>query len=735
MPTGTTVVGLLGTARPRRHFPLRSLAVVTALLSVAVGLSHAAPAAAASPLALGVRATFDTRLGGNWAQTGTWEPFSSPAVGDVTGDRVPELVSATVDGSVTARSLPGGAVRWRTDLGRVAVHSSPVLADVGGDGKADVVVGGLDGKVYWLDGPTGRVVRTFAEMWPLYCPAGVDCRPHGFFATPAVVDIDGDGRPEIVAPSWDHTVYAWKPDGRLVFRTYLEDTLWSSPTVADIDGNGTQEIILGGDIWQGNPFGFPPGGLVWVLQADGRPYPGYPRFVSGQVIWSSPAVVDLDGDGALDIVVGTGTHDPFGDGPAVRKIYALTARTGRPLAGWPVQLEGRAVSSPAIGDLDGDGRRDVAITSEGGWVYAFGPDGRPLWRVCGLADEPCGTKATHGSVVIADLDADGRQEAIAALDADLRVLDGATGELRASDRFPDRTYWPAAAPTVADIGGQATVVTQTIHAPTEHTGPAGAGDVVRLRLLSTGKPLCRADWPAFKRSARRNATIPAGPDAVTPFGCARPFLAQQYRDFLGRSIDANGLAYWSARLDQGWSGPRVIQALMDSNEFGRVRAPLVRLTVGLTGGPPTDAARFASIVARYRSGTPLATIAGGLVVDPAVVDVQGRPVRAKSDRALIDDTYRFAVGRLPTAAERSAAVSSIGRADRGSWVASLVSTRSAQAYLRAPVYVSMSYLGMLDRVPEPAGYAFWVPRVRRGISIRGLIVSFQTSSEYRNRVL
>lgn len=706
------------------------------LVLSAVGSVPAGAAAPKAPVALRSVRTIDTPLGGNYSTTGTWEPFSSPGIGDVNGDRRPEIVSATVDGTVTATSAATGTVLWRQSLGRFAIHASPVLADLGGDGVADVVIGGMDGRVYWLDGPTGRTVRVFSELPPLYCPVGVDCRPHGFFATPVVADLDRDGRPEIVAASWDHSIYAWKPDGRLVFRTYLEDTLWSSPSVVDIDGDGTREIVLGGDIWNGNPFRVPQGGLLWVLRSNGSPYPGYPRSFPGQVIWSTPAVVDLNGDGALDIVAGTGTHDPFGDGPESRRVYAITAQTGRSLPGWPVQLDGRAVDGPAVGDLDGDGRYDVSIASEGGYVYAFRGNGSRLWRACAAVDGRCGSIATHGSTVIADVDDDGRQEVLTALDQELLVYDGATGAVAARSRFPARTFWPAAAPAVVEIDGATTIVTQTIHQPTPRRGPAAKGDVVRLQLVTTGKPLCRADWPMFKRSPDRNAVLAPGGVPFAPFACVRPFVAQQYRDFLARDLDAAGLAFWSARLNRDWTGPQVIQSLMDSPEFGRVRSPLVRVHLALTDRPPRDPAAFTIDAGRLQSGTPLATIAAEIAASPTTTDRAGRVVSAKDDATFVADAYRHAVGRGPTASEAAAALAAVrGPLGRGGWAASLASSGSAVRHLRSPVYVTMSYLGMLGRMPERAGYDFWVPRVRSGVSIRGLIYSFQTSAEYRRRVL
>ena len=53
-----------------------------------------------------------------------------------------------------------------------------------------------------------------------------------WLASPAVADLDGDGKKEIVV-SRAGRVIAWHPDGSVLWKADLDGRTWSSPIVAD----------------------------------------------------------------------------------------------------------------------------------------------------------------------------------------------------------------------------------------------------------------------------------------------------------------------------------------------------------------------------------------------------------------------------------------------------------------------------------------------------------------------
>ncbi len=134
------------------------------------------------------------------------------------------------------------------------------------------------------------------------------------------------------------------------------DQVRSSPAVSDINGDGIQEIIFGEDI-----------GLLHVLGPTGEELPGFPFSLGGENgldVWGSPAVADLEGDGDVEIIIGSKN----------KHLFVLNADGS-------VQVDYDAeqflMGTPALGDIDGDGELEIVFGgySTSGKLFAINPDG------------------------------------------------------------------------------------------------------------------------------------------------------------------------------------------------------------------------------------------------------------------------------------------------------------------------------------------------------------------------
>ena len=140
-------------------------------------------------------------------------------------------------------------------------------------------------------------------------------------------------------------------------------------------------------------------GLVTVLDGVLEPLPGWPRMVPEKPIGGPAALGDLDGDGLLEIAVTSG----------VRTVHAYNYN-GIEMAGWPVHIElvdyplpAQHPSSPSIADADGDGRQDVIVGLTDFTIHAISSDGDDAEGF----PIPAGA-ATAGSPAILDANGDGR---------------------------------------------------------------------------------------------------------------------------------------------------------------------------------------------------------------------------------------------------------------------------------------------------------------------------------------
>ncbi|MBU1984775.1 T9SS type A sorting domain-containing protein, partial [bacterium] len=280
--------------------------------------------------------------------------------------------------------------------------------------------------------------------------------------TATIADLDGNGDLEVQLSNIANYFYVWQHDGAFYPgypRNPLYITLPTDPpsdvnwvstaavetaAMGDIDGDGGNEYVYGCGI-----------GYLCVYGPSG-PMDGFPWLLDTALFSGVPALVDLDGIEGDEIVINT--YDYF-DGfpqndPQVHVYYPDHSE----MAGWPKHTGRRCQSSPAVGDLDGDGVPEIVIgcesTSSGpGQIFAWHADGSPVtgYPITGLF-------SVNSTPTIADIDGDTLQEVIIRVKFQDSTTNGVyvfdhQGQIKPGFPAPVSSGHPDGACAVGDIDG------------------------------------------------------------------------------------------------------------------------------------------------------------------------------------------------------------------------------------------------------------------------------------------
>ena len=248
--------------------------------------------------------------------------------------------------------------------------------DYDGDGVIDVAMMGHDMRFHIISGKTGLDLATsvadppkmmidgrLMTWWELISVEKVE--------TIQLADLDGDGKADVVLALDSGRVLGMDPvSGRAKFlaRFAAKSISWK-PIVRDLDGDHATDIV-----------GLSDGKLV---ARSGR---------TGADIWS----VDAPGD-ACDYALVDGLLPGRPLAVMVTRMGGLVARDpkgGAQVWAWePTEGENAGEPHLAVGDLDGDGKPDIAACGMRGIVAVNGVTGKPLWMRKGF--KPMDVKIAH----------------------------------------------------------------------------------------------------------------------------------------------------------------------------------------------------------------------------------------------------------------------------------------------------------------------------------------------------
>lgn len=313
----------------RTHIKLTTLSVpeTTMLLTAKFGLNHTG-----FPKDLG-RAT----------------KLISPSYADIDQDNRLEIVVSDSGGAVFAfrddgtpySGLPSGGFIPRMINSMVA---SPAIGDVAGDNKLEVICAGEDGKVCVYSYSGSGIIAQMQTS-------------DRFLASPVLVDLDVDGKKEIVIGSTDMNLYIWKGDGTPFpgFPKFLNSEIRAA--VAITDTINPQIAVLGSD-----------NRLFLINTNDAMIVNHFPITLTNSSLYTlaPPAIGDVDRDGNKEIIAIANTGNNY-------RLFVIDF-TGKIKYSSSAIIQSPVNSAPALADIDNDGYLDIVIAGKNK-IYAFNFNG------------------------------------------------------------------------------------------------------------------------------------------------------------------------------------------------------------------------------------------------------------------------------------------------------------------------------------------------------------------------
>ncbi len=259
--------------------------------------------------------------------------------------------------STTALALNGGAIRDAAGNHAILTLAAPGAAGSLGANQAIVIDG---------TAPRGAL---FTPVFDAATTGPYGLADVGNYASPSFVDIDGDGDLDaLIGNSFGNTVVQLNIGSSAVpafgapttNRYGLADVDFAaSLSLVDIDGDGDLDALIGND----------SGNTLVQLNTGSATSPAFgvattnPYGLNDVGSYASPSLVDIDGDGDLDALIGNGfgnTVVQLNTGSATSPAFAAAITNPYGLADAGIE------ATPRFVDIDGDGDLDAWIGNAAG---------------------------------------------------------------------------------------------------------------------------------------------------------------------------------------------------------------------------------------------------------------------------------------------------------------------------------------------------------------------------------
>jgi hypothetical protein len=313
--------------------------------------------------------------------------YNAPTFGDLDGDGDLDLLlgvlggaydpnTTTADNLYFLRQGDGGAfaIETRRFVSQVDVGSEsiPSLVDLDGDGDLDLLLANRIDPAHVETSVIYRFDNVGTASAPTFEAAGELEIEGAYHNAPAFGDLDDDGDLDLVLGTWQSDLEYFENTGSTAAPAFeraaspvaaLPRGSNATPTLGDLDGDGDLDLIVGESDGTLTLFGNTgdAGNVRFELATE-----GYLDLDVGRR--SFPVLVDFDGDGDLDLVVGS---EDAGISYFENRGGANEADFQSSQGALPAAAELPRFVTPTFGDLDGDGDLEMVTGGIGGGARYF----------------------------------------------------------------------------------------------------------------------------------------------------------------------------------------------------------------------------------------------------------------------------------------------------------------------------------------------------------------------------